>query len=842
MIDYRALLSQASVAPLSDDDVLALATTKDTQSLMQVAAMLRDSGHQNAISYSRKVFIPLTHLCRDVCHYCTFAQVPRKLQAPYLTPEQVLKIAQDGARAGCKEALFTLGDKPELRYKAAREGLKALHQDSTLSYLRDMAEMVFKETGLFPHLNPGLMTASEFAELRKVSVSMGIMLESASDRLLEKGMPHYGSPDKVPALRLETLRLAGEARVPFTSGILIGIGETRRERIESLLVLRQANIAHGQIQEIIIQNFRAKPETLMAKAPEPDLNELLWTIAMARIIFGATMNIQAPPNLSPGVLEQIVGAGINDWGGVSPVTPDFVNPEAPWPHLGHLADETAKAGKVLVERLAIYPAYALDIDRWIEPQLQPQLRQAIDGAGFARVEDWSAGAIVDPPATDVARVSSLAKMPASADLQRIIDKAVVGDELEPAEIVRLFQARGDDFTHVCQAADQLRKKVAGDEVTYVVNRNINYTNVCYFKCQFCAFSKGKMSENLRGRPYDLSPEEIMRRTREAYERGATEVCLQGGIHPEYTGQTYIDICHSIKQVIPDMHIHAFSPLEVWQGAHTLGLSLDDYLGQLKEAGLGTLPGTAAEILDDDVRATLCPDKINSAQWLEVMEAAHKQGFNTTATIMYGHIEKYEHVANHLLKIRRLQAKTGGFTEFVILPFIHMEAPMFLKGGARKGPTFREAVLMHAIARLVLNPLFKNIQASWTKLGPDGLKACLNAGVNDLGGTLMNETITRAAGASHGQETSPEQMEAIITGMGRRPRQRSTSYGEVSPLQHQRALGAKVLLEPEYTSAKKYERVRGTDKKSLYRPGLEPAEVGTAVNLGDGDRITSADII
>ena len=798
MKDYRAFLSQATVAPLSDDDVLALATTEDTQSLMQVAAMLRDSGHQNTVSYSRKVFIPLTHLCRDVCHYCTFAQVPRKLQAPYLTPEQVLKIAQDGARAGCKEALFTIGDKPELRYKAAREGLKALRQDSTLSYLRDMAEMVFKETGLFPHLNPGLMTASEFAELRKVSVSMGIMLESASDRLLENGMPHYGSPDKVPALRLETLRLAGEARVPFTSGILIGIGETWLERIESLLVLRQANIAHGQIQEIIIQNFRAKPETLMAKAPEPDLNELLWTIAMARIIFGATMNIQAPPNLSPGVLEQIVGAGINDWGGVSPVTPDFVNPEAPWPHLGHLADETAKAGKVLVERLAIYPAYALDIDRWIEPQLQPQLRQAIDGAGFARVEDWSAGAIVDPPATDVARVSSLAKMPASADLQRIIEKAVVGDELEPAEIVRLFQARGDDFTHVCQAADQLRKKVAGDEVTYVVNRNINYTNVCYFKCQFCAFSKGKMSENLRGRPYDLSPEEIMRRTREAYERGATEVCLQGGIHPEYTVQTYIDICHSIKQVIPDMHIHAFSPLEVWHGAHTLGLSLDDYLGQLKEAGLGTLPGTAAEILDDDVRATLCPDKINSAQWLEVMEAAHKQGFNTTATIMYGHIEKYEHVANHLLKIRRLQAKTGGFTEFVILPFIHMEAPMFLKGGARKGPTFREAVLMHAVSRLVLNPLFKNMQASWTKLGPDGLKACLNAGVNDLGGTLMNETITRAAGASHGQETSPEQMEAIITGMGRTPRQRTTSYGEVSPLQHQRALGAKVLLEPEYT--------------------------------------------
>ena len=388
----------------------------------------------------------------------------------------------------------------------------------------------------------------------------------------------------------------------------------------------------------------------------------------------------------------------------------------------------------------------------------------------------------------------------------------------------------------------MRKKVAGDEVTYVVNRNINYTNVCYFKCQFCAFSKGKMSENLRGRPYDLSPEEIMRRTREAYERGATEVCLQGGIHPEYTGQTYIDICHSIKQVIPDMHIHAFSPLEVWQGAHTLGLSLDEYLGQLKEAGLGTLPGTAAEILDDEVRATLCPDKINSAQWLEVMEAAHKQGFNTTATIMYGHVEKYEHVANHLLKVRRLQAKTGGFTEFVILPFIHMEAPMYLKGGARKGPTFREAVLIHAISRLVLNPLFRNIQASWTKLGPDGLKACLNAGVNDLGGTLMNETITRAAGASHGQETSPEEMESIISSMGRQPRQRATNYAEITPLQHQRAFGAKVLLEPSYTSAKKYERTGGGGKKTLYRPGLEKEEAGAINRLDDGDKITSADII
>lgn len=829
MTQLEELFARAGHEVLTDAEILRLAESSDTQRLMQIAGALRDQGHQNAVSYSRKVFIPLTHLCRDVCHYCTFAQVPRKLKAPYLTPEEVLKIAADGAKAGCKEALFTLGDKPEARYKAARDGLKELGQESTLSYLRDMAELVFTETGLFPHLNPGLMNADELAELRKVSISMGIMLESASDRLLEKGMPHYGSPDKVPERRFETMRLAGEAKVPFTSGILIGIGETRRERIESLLALRDIQNDYGHIQEIIVQNFRAKPETLMANAPEPDLNELLWTIALARIIFGAKMNIQAPPNLSPGVLPQIVDSGINDWGGVSPVTPDFVNPEAPWPHLTNLANETANAGKVLIERLAIYPDYAMEEEKWLDPEVQPFVRQAIDGQGFARMENWSAGAVVDPPAGDIARVTAIPKSAPNSDVGAILQRVESGEVLTEAEIVRLFKARGDDFTHVCQTADKLRKEIAGDTVTYCVNRNINYTNVCYFKCQFCAFSKGKMSENLRGRPYDLSHEEIMRRTTEAFERGASEVCLQGGIHPEYTGQTYIDICHSIKQVVPEMHIHAFSPLEVWQGAHTLGVPIKDYLGQLKEAGLGTLPGTAAEILDDEVRATLCPDKINTAQWFEVMEAAHEVGFNTTATIMYGHIEKYEHVARHLLRVRALQEKTGGFTEFVILPFIHMESPLYLKGKARQGPTFREAVLIHAISRLVLHPVFKNIQASWTKLGHDGVRACLNAGVNDLGGTLMNETITRAAGASHGQETSPQEMEEIILSIGRTPRQRSTTYGEVTELQKQKSFGAKALTEPSYTAAQKYERTG--PKKTLVRPGLL-----------DEEKITGADII
>lgn len=824
------LLVESSSRRLDDKEVLSLAGFDDTRSLMSVAGAIRDAGHQNTVSYSRKVFIPLTHLCRDVCHYCTFAQVPRKLKAPYLTPDEVLKIAQDGAKAGCKEALFTLGDKPELRYKAARDGLKALKQDSTLSYLRDMAQMVLDETGLFPHLNPGLMTADELAEMRKVSISMGIMLESASDRLTEKGMPHYGSPDKVPARRLETLRLAGEAKVPFTSGILIGIGETRYERVESLLALRDANEPHGHIQEIIIQNFRAKAETLMVNAPEPDMNELLWTISLARIIFGASMNIQAPPNLSPGIFEQIVAAGINDWGGVSPVTPDFVNPEAPWPHLTDLANKTAGAGKLLIERLALYPEYANDLPRWVDHAVEPLVLQAIDGAGFARTENWAAGAVEDPPEIDLARVTAIAKQGPSADLADILGKARSGSGLSEDDIVRLFKARGNDYTAVCQAADEIRKQVAGDEVTYCVNRNINYTNVCYFKCQFCAFSKGKMSENLRGKPYDLSHEEIMRRTKEASDRGASEVCLQGGIHPEYTGQTYIDICQSIKQVNPDMHIHAFSPLEVWQGAKTLGIPISEFLGQLKEAGLGTLPGTAAEILDDEVRATLCPDKINTAQWLEVMEAAHGQGFNTTATIMYGHMEQYKHVARHLLRIRALQEKTGGFTEFVILPFIHMESPIYLKGRARKGPTFREAILIHAISRLVLHPLFKNIQASWTKLGHAGVGACLQAGVNDLGGTLMNETITRAAGAAHGQETSPEEMEEIIRSIGRTPRQRSTTYGEVTELQRQKSFGAVAMVEPTYNSAKKYERKQSRKKQELVRNEIEP------------EKLTSQDII
>ena len=765
---------------LTDQQALQLASEGDTAKLMATASSLRDASYRNLVTYSRKVFIPLTHLCRDVCHYCTFAQTPRKLKSAYLSEEEVLLLAKQGAEHGCKEALLTLGEKPELRYSAARNALQEMGFATTLEYVAHIAKRIFEETGILPHINAGCMTAEELAYLRPVSASMGIMLESAAPRLCEKGGPHYGSPDKQPEVRLETIRLAGEARVPFTSGILIGIGETRRERIESLLALRDLHRRYGHIQEIIVQNFRAKPGTKMAQAEEPDLEEMLWTLAVARIVFGAKMSIQAPPNLSPGVLTRLIDAGINDWGGVSPVTPDFVNPEAPWPHLQKLAEETALTGKLLQERLTIYPDYVVNYQQWLAPELHTAVLRLVDAEGYPRTDEWLTGRDLPPPETDLSLISQPVDPNAvSTDVKAIAAAVERGESLTEAQIVRLLQSRGADFAFVCQQADALRKKLCGDVVTYVVNRNINYTNICYFKCQFCAFSKGKLSENLRGRPYDLGADEIARRTQEAWQRGATEVCLQGGIHPDYTGQTYIDICHAVKAAAADMHIHGFSPLEIWQGAQTLGISVEALLMQLKEAGLGTLPGTAAEILDDEVRKILCADKINTRQWLDVMETAHRTGLKSTATIMYGHVDRLEHWARHLIRVRDLQERTGGFTEFVPLAFVADEAPIYLKGKARRGPTFRECMLMHAVARIVFATGIKNIQTSWVKLGVKGTQVCLNAGANDLGGTLMNESITRAAGASHGEEISPQELEALISSCQRIPEQRTTLYQPVS---------------------------------------------------------------
>ncbi|NYT23706.1 5-amino-6-(D-ribitylamino)uracil--L-tyrosine 4-hydroxyphenyl transferase CofH [Alcaligenaceae bacterium] len=741
--------------------------------MLRAAADIRDRSFGHQISYSRKVFIPLTELCRDVCHYCTFAKAPSRVAAPYMSLEEVLSVARLGLAAGCNEALLTLGEKPELRYQAARDWLDGHGYESTLDYLHDVCAAIVKETGLLPHVNAGTMEPAMLARLRAVSPSMGLMLESASERLCQRGMPHFGSPDKLPAARLDTLRAAGELSIPVTTGLLIGIGETWEERIEALLALRALHEQYGHIQEVIIQNFRAKPGTRMEQAPEPGHEEFLRAIALARIALGESgISLQAPPNLAQGDLGDLVRAGINDWGGVSPVTPDYVNPESPWPHLDRLEAQTMRAGKTLVQRLTVYPRYVQAHERWVDKQMVPLVLRRSDAQGLARECLWVAGssASIDraPP-----RRSSGDTVP--EEVRDAVRQAREGGRLDPRAIERLFSVRGAELDYVCRQADALRSEVCGDEVSYVVTRNINYTNVCTYGCAFCAFSKGKTHEKLRGSPYNLSHEEIARRVREAWDRGATEVCMQGGIHPDYTGHTYLEILRVVKETEPRMHVHAFSPLEVVQGARTLGLGLREYLTCLKDAGLGSLPGTAAEILHDDVRALICPGKLTTREWVEAIETAHEVGLRTTSTIMYGHVEEPRHWAEHLLVLRDLQARTGGITEFVPLPFVGIEAPLYLRGRSRPGPTWREALLMHAIGRLVLHPLIPNIQASWVKLGHEGVQQALAAGVNDLGGTLMNESITRAAGAKHGQETAPQALDALIVAAGRKPRQRNTLY-------------------------------------------------------------------
>ena len=760
---------------------LATTGSLSLEALLERARASARSAHGSTVTYSRKVFIPLTRLCRDVCAYCTFATTPRRLGSAYLSPGQVLDIARRGQSAGCQEALFTLGDKPELRYRAARDELARLGFARTVDYLAAMCEAVRRETGLLPHVNAGVMDEDDIAALRAVSVSQGLMLESASARLMAPGQAHHGSPDKAPAARIAMIEAAGRRAVPFTSGILIGIGETRLERVEALLLLRDLRARHGHLQEVIVQNFRAKPGTRMAGANEPGLDDLLWTAAAAREILGGGMNLQVPPNLSFARFAELLRAGINDWGGISPVTADHVNPEARWPDIERLREATAAQGLVLAERLAAYPAYVRDAARWIDPAMRPAVLAASDSEGFARADAWSPGTQLPLPRATPGWLTSQR----SAGLDALLRRAIAGDPLDAAAIESLFSARAGAVDEIAHAADTVRARTSGDVVRYVVNRNINYTNVCSFSCRFCAFSKGRAHEPLRGRAYDLALDEVARRVVEARERGATEVCMQGGIHPDYTGETYVSLLRAAREAVADIHVHAFSPLEIVHGARTLGITPAAFLARLQAAGLGSLPGTAAEILDDDVRARICKDKVDTRGWLEVIEAAHALGLRTTATIMFGHVEAPRSWAGHLIAIRELQRKTGGFTEFVPLPFVHMEAPMFLRGEARKGPTWRETLLMHAVSRLVLHPWIPNVQASWVKLGSEGVRRLLDAGVNDLGGTLMNESISRAAGTQHGQEFPPQAMEALIVSARRIPRQRTTLYADV-PEQLQRA--------------------------------------------------------
>src|ERR687894_2416838 len=780
---YEELIEGAIGGRLEGEAAYTLArfAYSDPAPAMRAAAEVRDRLFGPRVSYSRKGFIPLTKLCRDNCGYCTFARAPRPGERAYLTPEEVLKVAHVGAEAECKEALFTLGDKPEKRYPEARRELGEMGFSSTIEYLVHVCGLVLEETELLPHANPGVLSEEEVRALREVSVSQGIMVEQTSERLLGGDMAHWASPDKVPARRLKTLDAAGRLRVPFTTGLLVGIGETVEERVDTLLAIREQHERHGHLQECIVQNFRAKPGTRMAFAPEPSEETLLATIALARLLLPGAIAVQAPPNLAEPTQKgtpsyaRYIEAGINDWGGVSPVTPDHVNPEAPWPHLGELDWSTEAKGYLLLERLALHPPYALDAEEWVDEKLRSKVWAAMDAEGFARVEPWAPGTIESVPEETVREARGGRPSKIRPGFVEALSGAGERD-LNEEEIALLFTARGTELYELCAVANELRRAVNGDEVTYVVNRNINYTNQCYFRCRFCAFSKGPKSLNLRGDPYLLDTAEVARRAREAWERGATEVCMVGGIHGSFTGKNYLEYLRAVKDEVPEMHVHAFTPLEVWQGARTLGVSVEKFLVELKEAGLGTLPGTAAEVLDDEVRAVICPDKINTAQWVEVMRKAHAVGLPATTTIMFGHVDGPANWARHLMVLRDIQRDTGGFTEFVPLPFVHMGAPLFLEGRSRRGPTLAESLKMHAVGRIALHGHIDNVQVSWVKLGAEGAKACLQAGCNDLGGTLMNESISRAAGAAHGQEMTPSDLEATIREIGRTSRRRNTLYG------------------------------------------------------------------
>ena len=757
-------------------------TELSTPELLSRAAWVRDQTHGRYITYSPKVFLPLTMLCRDRCAYCTFVKRPSELDSPYMGIGQIKEIAEKALAANCHEALFTLGERPEDRWSAAREWLDANGHESTVQYLAHVAGVVVNELGLLPHINAGALYPDELEVLREVSVSQGMMLESIRDDL----ECHRGSPDKTPTRRLATIAAAGEAQIPFTTCLLVGIGDSEDDRIEALVAIAALAEKYGHIQEVIIQNFVPKPNTRFGSAPAPDLESFLRTIALARIILPPSVHLQAPPNLSDDP-SALIRAGIDDLGGISPITIDHVNPERPWPHLDKLARQVEEAGFELVPRLAIYPEFALDAKRWVAPGVQFAVMEHGDASGYAREDPWVSGGDANiPPDFFGARQSlkpagyrSASALGSNPGLHELLEAIEGGHEPDRSQIEMLFRARGSDVIRIAELADDLRLRIVGDDVTFVRNRNINYTNICTFKCRFCAFSKGPLSLNLRGTPYLLKLDDLAEKVSEASKLGATEVCLQGGIHPSFDASYYLEVVRTVRSAAPDIHIHAFSALEISEGSRRAGIDLATYLGMLKDAGLKTLPGTAAEILDDEVRKVLCPDKIRTEEWLEVHRQAHMVGLRSNVTIMFGAIETPKSWATHIDVTRRLQAKTGGFTEFVPLPFVHMASPIYLQRRARRGPTFREAVLMHAVGRIAYAKTIRNIQASWVKMGVAGAQALLRSGANDLGGTLMEENISRAAGAAHGQMLETDDFLDIAAPLGRPLVQRSTLYAELT---------------------------------------------------------------
>ncbi|MET0627167.1 MAG: 5-amino-6-(D-ribitylamino)uracil--L-tyrosine 4-hydroxyphenyl transferase CofH [Acidimicrobiia bacterium] len=801
----------SSLAALAADDPHALIDVP-LGDLIEEAGRLRDRFHGSRMTFSPKVFVPLTMLCRDRCGYCTFAKPPARLDAPYLTLDEVLAIARRGAAMGCREALFTLGEAPEARYPVAQEWLHAHGYTSTVDYLAAACRAVLEETGLLPHANAGALDEAELELLRAVSPSQGMMIETLAARLGEPGGPHAGAPDKTPERRLATLEAAGRAAVPFTTGILVGIGETRAERIDALVAIRDSHARFGHVQEVIVQNFLPKAGTAMAKHDACDRDEYLRAIATARLLLPPEVHVQAPPNLSdPDELGALVAAGIDDWGGVSPVTADHVNPERPWPSLELLRAATEDAGKTLAPRLTAYPEFVRDADRWLHPDVRFPVLALSDMDALARDDDWSAGSEASPPtvltpAAIAAAAGATSARPSAhlgSSVDVVLDGVRAGEEVGVEEIVTLLSARGSEVTRVAALADQLRREAVGDVVTFVRTRNINYTNICTFKCKFCAFSKGPLSLNLRGTPYLLDREEIQRRVVEAVDCGATEVCLQGGIHPDFDGEYYLSVARAVKEAAPSIHLHGFTALEVTEGARRLGMPLGEYLLLAKDAGLASLPGTAAEVLDDEVRAIICPDKVNTEEWLEAHRVAHSVGLRSNITIMFGTVEQPVHVARHIVRTRDLQKETGGFTEFVPLPFVHMGSPLYLQKRSRRGPTMRELVLIHAVGRIAYRGWIDNVQVSWVKAGITGARQALLAGCNDLGGTLMDENISRAAGASHGQELDDADFARIVEPLGRPLEQRTTLYGRVS------TVGRRLRPPPEQAHEHDHGPVQGT---------------------------------